>query len=217
MSGFAGHPEPPQHLGLLLPRMADLTSVLAIELDPWNPEPREELCSLLAETLRSTAPPPLPATLPGGRGGSIHPAPRAQVVGHTLMSGSHFARWPQLERHRGRHLSDPSPEHGEPRDADEKPAPLGSPSATWCMTFITSRPLLRAFLEVHRPPLTWDVPLLQTRNPLHFILGAEVEHCNSAPSPLWAAAQSLWPVMGIVMVVEIIKAWLQYPVKQQLS
>ena len=78
------------------------------------------------------------------------------------------------------------------------------------MTFITSRPLLRAFLEVHRPPLTWDVPLLQTRNPLHFILGAEVEHCNSAPSPVWA-------VMGIIMVVEAIKAWLQYPVKQQLS
>lgn len=43
MSGFAGHPEPPQPLGLLLPRMADFTSVLAIELDPWNPEPRKEL------------------------------------------------------------------------------------------------------------------------------------------------------------------------------
>lgn len=78
----------------------------------------------------------------------------------------------------------------------------------WCMTFVTSKPHLRAFLEVHRPPLTWDVPLLQTRSPLHFILGGEVEHCNSAPSPLWAAAQSLWPVMGIIMVVEIINAQL---------
>ena len=99
------------------------------------------------------------------------------------MSGSHFARWPQLERHRGRHLSDPSPEHGEPRDADEKPAPLGSPSATWCTTFVTSRPLLRAFLEVHRPPLTWDVPLLQTQNPFHFILGAGGGALQFSPKP----------------------------------
>lgn len=34
MSGFAGHPEPPRSLGLLLPRMAYLTSGSAIGLDP---------------------------------------------------------------------------------------------------------------------------------------------------------------------------------------
>lgn len=70
-----------------------------MDLDQWNPEPHGELSTGASalSLLRRTHPP----ANAWWKGGAIHPElgiPCVQVIGHALISGSHYATWPQLER-----------------------------------------------------------------------------------------------------------------------